>query len=220
MPSSLFEQAPEDPHQRPLLAFGQAPERGRRSGHALEQQGADPGTGRGQHQDLHPAIAVRGPAADQAPGLEPVHEAGDVRGVAGERLRELAHRDGLVRLDQVQHVALRGRELELRGQRREVRALGEEEPHEQFPGIAGGRALALHRHTVHFRASIFDNLKYSAYLLSMTLLKLVPLDDIVVFPGMTVTVPTDVGGDARVLLLPRSGSGYAKVGVVAEVTER
>ena len=54
----------------------------------------------------------------------------------------------------------------------------------------------------------------------MTPLKLIPLDDVVVFPGMPVTLPADVGGDTRVLLVPRRGSGYAKVGVVAEVSER
>ena len=54
----------------------------------------------------------------------------------------------------------------------------------------------------------------------MTTLKLVSLDDAVVFPGMPVTLPADVGGDTRVLLIPRRGSGYAKVGVVAEVSER
>jgi ATP-dependent Lon protease len=54
----------------------------------------------------------------------------------------------------------------------------------------------------------------------MTALKLVSLDEIVVFPGMPVTLPAEVGNDTRVLLIPRRGSGYAKVGVVAEVSER
>jgi ATP-dependent Lon protease len=54
----------------------------------------------------------------------------------------------------------------------------------------------------------------------MTPLKLVALDDVVVFPGMPVTLPVDVGADTRVLLVPRRGAGYAKVGVVAEVSER
>src|SRR5436190_11272374 len=54
----------------------------------------------------------------------------------------------------------------------------------------------------------------------MANLRLVPLDDVVVFPGMLVTLPAEVAGDTRVLLIPRRGSGYAKVGVVAEVTER
>src|SRR5438105_4077859 len=51
-------------------------------------------------------------------------------------------------------------------------------------------------------------------------LRLVSLDEVVVFPGMPVSLPADVAGDTRVLLIPRQGSGYAKVGVVAEVTER
>src|SRR5262249_39150010 len=54
----------------------------------------------------------------------------------------------------------------------------------------------------------------------MAHLRLVPLDDAVVFPGMPVTLPADVQGDEQVLLIPRRGSGYAKVGVVAEVAER
>jgi len=54
----------------------------------------------------------------------------------------------------------------------------------------------------------------------MTSLRVVSLDDVVVFPGMTVTLPADVGSDSRVLLLPRRGTSYAKVGVVAEVSER
>jgi ATP-dependent Lon protease len=54
----------------------------------------------------------------------------------------------------------------------------------------------------------------------MAHLKLIPLDDAVVFPGMPVTLPADVGGETRVFLIPQRGSGYAKVGVVAEVTER
>jgi ATP-dependent Lon protease len=54
----------------------------------------------------------------------------------------------------------------------------------------------------------------------MTPLKLISLDDVVVFPGMPVTLPVDGDGESRVLLIPRRGSGYAKVGVVAEVSER
>jgi ATP-dependent Lon protease len=54
----------------------------------------------------------------------------------------------------------------------------------------------------------------------MASLKFVPLDDAVIFPGMPVTMPVNVGKETRVLLVPRSGSGYARVGVVAEVSER
>src|SRR5215510_2387276 len=54
----------------------------------------------------------------------------------------------------------------------------------------------------------------------MNRLRMIPLDDTMVFPGMPVTLPVDVGGDERVLLVPRRGATYAKVGVVAEVSER
>jgi ATP-dependent Lon protease len=54
----------------------------------------------------------------------------------------------------------------------------------------------------------------------MTPLKLVALDDVVVFPGMPVTLQVEVGADTRVFLVPRRATGYAKVGVVAEVSER
>jgi hypothetical protein len=56
-------------------------------------------------------------------------------------------------------------------------------------------------------------------LIVMTRLRLISLDDTVVFPGMAATLPVDVGGETRVLLVSRRGSVYAKVGVVAEVSE-
>jgi len=65
-----------------------------------------------------------------------------------------------------------------------------------------------------------DTLNYLAYIPLMAHLRLVPLDDVAVFPGMPVTLPADVAGDARVFLIPRKDSGFAKVGVVADVTER
>ena len=54
----------------------------------------------------------------------------------------------------------------------------------------------------------------------MTSYRLIPLDDTVVFPGMPVTLTVDPGTETRVLLVPRRGDAFAKVGVVAEVTER
>src|SRR4029079_6753343 len=54
----------------------------------------------------------------------------------------------------------------------------------------------------------------------MTSYRLIPLDDTVVFPGMSVTLSVDPGKDTRVLLIPRRGDEFAKVGVVAEVAER
>src|SRR5918999_1132802 len=54
----------------------------------------------------------------------------------------------------------------------------------------------------------------------MTSLLLVPLDDTVVFPTMDVTLPVDVGDEQRVLLIPRHDTEFAKVGTIAEVTDR
>ena len=53
----------------------------------------------------------------------------------------------------------------------------------------------------------------------MTSYRLIPLDDSVVFPGMPATLSFE-GKEKRVLLIPRRGDEFAKVGVVAEVTER
>src|SRR5262245_47503280 len=54
----------------------------------------------------------------------------------------------------------------------------------------------------------------------MERLRLIALDDTVVFPSMTVTLPLQVGDDRRVFLVPRHGTDYAPIGVVAEVTEQ
>ncbi len=54
----------------------------------------------------------------------------------------------------------------------------------------------------------------------METLLLVPVDDNVVFPNMTVTLAIDVGEEERVLLVPRDGDDFAAVGTVAEVAER
>jgi ATP-dependent Lon protease len=51
-------------------------------------------------------------------------------------------------------------------------------------------------------------------------LLLVPLEDTVVFPGMTVTLTVDVGEEERVLLVPKHEGEYASVGTVADVDER
>jgi ATP-dependent Lon protease len=51
-------------------------------------------------------------------------------------------------------------------------------------------------------------------------LLLVPVDDSVVFPNMTVTLAIDVGDAERVVLVPRKGDEFASVGTVANVVER
>src|SRR5947209_20253572 len=54
----------------------------------------------------------------------------------------------------------------------------------------------------------------------MSRLLLVPLDDVVVFPGMSLTLAVDVGDEERVLLVPRHGQEFANVGTIAEVSDR
>ncbi len=54
----------------------------------------------------------------------------------------------------------------------------------------------------------------------MTSLRLVPLDDTVLFPGMSVTLAVSVGDDERVVLVPRHDQDFAEIGVVADVTDR
>ena len=54
----------------------------------------------------------------------------------------------------------------------------------------------------------------------MSNLLLIPLEDSVVFPNMTVTLTVDVGDAERVFLVPMHEGEYAKVGTVAEVAER
>src|SRR5579862_9436753 len=54
----------------------------------------------------------------------------------------------------------------------------------------------------------------------MNRLRIIPLEDTVLFPGMSVTLSVDVGSDDRVLLVPKHDHSYARVGLVAEVSER
>ena len=54
----------------------------------------------------------------------------------------------------------------------------------------------------------------------MSNLLLIPLEDSVVFPNMTVTLTVDVGDAERVFLVPMHEGEYASVGTVAEVAER
>ncbi len=54
----------------------------------------------------------------------------------------------------------------------------------------------------------------------MSRLLLVPLDDVVVFPGMSLTLAVDAGKDeTTVLLVPRHDKEFAAVGTVAEITD-
>src|SRR5246500_5882711 len=51
-------------------------------------------------------------------------------------------------------------------------------------------------------------------------LRLIPLDDTVVFPNMGITLTVEVGDDERVVLVPRHENEFLEVGTIAEVTEQ
>jgi ATP-dependent Lon protease len=55
---------------------------------------------------------------------------------------------------------------------------------------------------------------------TMETMLLVPVDDSVVFPTMTVTLAIDVGAEERVVLVPRNGDEFASVGTVADVADK
>ncbi len=54
---------------------------------------------------------------------------------------------------------------------------------------------------------------------SKPLLRLIPLDDTVVFPNMGITLTVDVGDDERVVLVPRHENEFLEVGTIGEVSE-
>ncbi len=51
-------------------------------------------------------------------------------------------------------------------------------------------------------------------------MRLIPLDDTVVFPNMGITLTIDVGDDKRVVLVPRHEGEFLEVGTIVEVTEQ
>src|SRR5262245_45000090 len=56
--------------------------------------------------------------------------------------------------------------------------------------------------------------------LAMETLTLIPIEDTVVFPGMSATLAIDVGDSEHVFLVPRADEHFASVGTVARVAER
>ncbi|HEY7934642.1 MAG TPA: endopeptidase La [Solirubrobacteraceae bacterium] len=55
---------------------------------------------------------------------------------------------------------------------------------------------------------------------SRPLLRLIPMDDTVVFPNMGITLTVEVGEDERVVLVPRHENEFLEVGTIAEVEDR
>src|SRR4051812_42302415 len=54
----------------------------------------------------------------------------------------------------------------------------------------------------------------------MEQLLLVPLDDSIVLPGMSVTLALDLGDEERIVLVPHHENEFANVGTVAAVADR
>ena len=54
----------------------------------------------------------------------------------------------------------------------------------------------------------------------MSKLLLIPLEDTVVFPNMSLTLTIDTGDEDKVVLVPRHEGDYASVGTVVEVTDK
>lgn len=54
----------------------------------------------------------------------------------------------------------------------------------------------------------------------MKRLRMVGLDNIVLFPGMDATLPVEVGDDSEIFVVPNHEGNYAKIGVVAAICER
>ena len=50
-------------------------------------------------------------------------------------------------------------------------------------------------------------------------LPLIPLDDNILFPGMTATIAADVGDADKVFVVPRRDGEYGRIGTIAEVVE-
>ena len=75
----------------------------------------------GEDEQLHAPVLLVGAAADQAPLLEPVGDAGQVRAVAGEGRGDFAHRPRPVQ--RLQCHQLRGKEVELAAEGHHPRAL-------------------------------------------------------------------------------------------------
>ncbi len=87
---------------------------------------------------LDATILGVGSAGDQAAGLEPVHDAGDVGVVAGQHRREFVHRLGRSGLHLQQSSGLGGMKIEFGRRQNEATSLGAEESAQNGPGLIRG----------------------------------------------------------------------------------
>ena len=83
--------------------------------------------------------------------------------------------------------------------------------------FGSGQDRRAHHATSYSFCTTYDSRSVNS---DVSKLLLVPLDDIVVFPQMNVTLTVDVGDEERVLLVPKHEGEYAAIGTVARVTDR
>ena len=92
----------------------------------------------GHHQIPDPSVARMGLPFDQSPRFEPVDEASDVRRIAFQPRRQLAHQQWTIGLKLAEGHGLSRRQFELRGRRAEVAVNPiERDPDEQAPNLIG-----------------------------------------------------------------------------------
>jgi hypothetical protein len=133
----LFHERLEDFHERSLLFAREPRQRVRSSGHPLQELRPESRAGWRELKHFHPAVLGRRLAPHETSGFQAVDQPGDVRCVTRQGAGEPVHGQGAPGLDQVQHVALDRREVELRARRRQVRSLRKEELHQELPGTTG-----------------------------------------------------------------------------------
>src|SRR4029453_17716621 len=134
----------EDVAKRSLILLGQGGNRSGGLGHPLRDLDPHPLPLVGQYQELHAPVALGGLGPDQSALLETVDDARDVRVVAEERVRQIAHLPGAGAQHAEGDHLLRG-ELELLPHRDQALLVGDHHPVHQAPGLAariGAAALA------------------------------------------------------------------------------
>jgi hypothetical protein len=114
---SVFEDAKERIAQSLLIARAQGRDTTGRREDPAGQAFAQLAAGASKHQVLYPPIGGMRPSLHQAPGLQSIDEPGNVRRIAFEARRQLAHGHGTIQLEFTQRYGLGRCQLEL-GRRR------------------------------------------------------------------------------------------------------
>jgi hypothetical protein len=129
----------ENVAQRSLVVLGERGDRSGRFAHELVDVRAQLDAGRGECEHLDAPIPAGALPLDQSPTLEPVGDAGDIRGVADEELGEGAHRQRALGVEQPKGVGLREGQAELGERGSDPSSLHHPDLEEQLLGLMGNR---------------------------------------------------------------------------------